>query len=220
MIYRSFHVLRLLGLIGFIGLIVFLPSVGDCATATPPSHSETSHVVTPSLYDLSVSLTDQDAKPVSLDTFRGHPTLISMVYASCPATCPLIISTLQKVDAALSDSTRANIRVLLVSLDPEHDTPELMNAAFNRHHVDLARWRFAVASPAQTRDVAAVLGVKYRTTPKGDINHNAVFTVLDRDGRIVQRFEGLNTAALEVAQILDMLAKKTSRATDDAAPKP
>jgi protein SCO1/2 len=176
-----------------VGFIFFLPNPGSSETTTP------------SLYELSVALADQDAKSISFDVFRGYPTLVSMVYASCPYTCPMIISTLQKIEEAVPEKARADIRVLLVSLDPAHDTPEAMKAALQRHKVDMARWRFAVASDAATRDLAAVLGVKYRSAPGGDINHNAVFTVLDRNGRVVRRFEGLKTPTADVAKLLDTL---------------
>lgn len=159
----------------------------------------------PSIYELSPVLTDQDAKSMSLDVFRGYPTIVSMVYATCPYTCPRIISTIQKIEAEVPEKVRSRVRVLLVSLDPAHDTPESMRAVLLRHKVDVTRWRFGLASDVETRHLAAVLGVKYRSTPDGDINHNAVFTVLDHDGRVARRFEGLKTPPADVARFLNTL---------------
>lgn len=61
---------------------------------------------------------------VSLSDFRGKVVLIYFGYVSCPDACPL---TMGKISAALSKMTpeqRDQVRVILVSIDPERDTPE------------------------------------------------------------------------------------------------
>ena len=77
-----------------------------------------------SLYQLHEKLLNQDGKAIDLDVYRGKPVLVTMFYASCPATCPLIIDTLRAVERKLDEPRRQQLRVLLVSLDAGRDTPD------------------------------------------------------------------------------------------------
>jgi protein SCO1/2 len=146
---------------------------------------------TDSLYQLPVTAVDQTGAPSALDRFRGQPVLISMFYASCPAACPLLIRDIQALEAALPAPERAQLRVLLVSLDPARDTPEALAAALAQVQADPGRWAMLRTAPGDVRAVAAALGIRYRPTPDGEMNHSSILTVLDADGRPKARLEGL-----------------------------
>lgn len=135
-----------------------------------------------SIYHLDVKLTDQHGIARSLDVFRGHPVIISMFYATCPNVCPVLISTIQMTERKLRADELAKLRVILVSVDPETDTPEILNGVAAKHHIDLDRWKLARASPQDVRKIAAVLGVRYRKLPDGEFSHTSVLTLIDDRG--------------------------------------
>jgi len=138
-----------------------------------------------SIYQLDLVLTNQDAKDSRLQDLRGHPVLIAMFYTSCKYVCPLIIDSVKRVDQALDASERQRLRVVLVSFDPEHDTPQALKTVGEERHVDLARWSLMRTDAESVRKLAAVLGVQYRAIAGGDFNHSAVISLLDAQGRIV-----------------------------------
>lgn len=142
----------------------------------------TSELPETSIYHLDVKLTDQYGTAQSLDTFRGHPVVISMFYATCPNVCPVLISTIQMMERKLPADKLAQLRVILVSVDPEIDTPEILNRVAIRHRIDLDRWKLTRASPRDVRKIAALLSVKYRQLPDGEFNHTSVLTLVDNDG--------------------------------------
>jgi protein SCO1/2 len=144
-----------------------------------------------SVYELSASLVDQDGNTVGLDLFRGHPVLISMFYSTCRDACPLLIADLHRIERDLPPRTRADLRTVLVSLDPEHDTPEALRALAQAHGLDTSRWRLLRAPDDTVREIAAVLGIRYRRLPDGGFNHSSVVTLLDPSGVILARVEGL-----------------------------
>lgn len=160
-----------------------------------------------SIYPLKVSLVDQAGATVGLDAWEGKVVLISMFYTSCPHACPTLISHLKKVEAALSPETRKETRVLLVSFDPEHDTLDVLRGMPEKHQVDRERWKFATAKDETIREVAAVLGIKYRQAD-GTFNHSSVITVLDRQGKIDMRSDGLEDATAALAARITSLAAK------------
>jgi protein SCO1 len=144
-----------------------------------------------SLYQLSAPLTDQAGKPVQLDLYAGRPVLVTMFYGSCPHVCPMLISTMQRFELELPEANRQRLRVLMVSLDPQRDTPAKLTEVAERHRADLARWTFARADARDVRRLAAALNIQYRQLPDGEFNHSTVITLLDPQGRIVKQTSSL-----------------------------
>lgn len=138
-----------------------------------------------SIYWLRMPLVAQAGQAETLDGFRGQPVLVSMFYASCPNACPSLIAAMRRLENQLDASQRSQLRVLLISMDPDNDTPEKLAEVAARHRVDLDRWRFTRPATTDVRSIAAVLGIQYRALGNGDFNHSSQVTLLDRDGRIV-----------------------------------
>jgi protein SCO1/2 len=141
-----------------------------------------------SVYALPMNLTDQDGRAVGLDVFRGKPVFIGMFYGTCPSACPMLISTIRRAMSELGPKAEAEVRVLLVSFDPERDSPEALHAIAAQRGLD-KRWRLASAPDDQVRELAAVLGIQYRRLPDGSFRHSSSILLLDRAGDIDTRFD-------------------------------
>jgi protein SCO1/2 len=138
-----------------------------------------------------MTLSDQDGARVGLDVFRGKPVFIGMFYGTCPSACPLLVSTLKRVMAAVEPPANTEVRVLLVSFDPERDTPEALRKIAAARGVD-SRWKLASAPDDQARDLAALLGIRYRRLPDGNFSHTSSIVLLDRTGAIDVRLDDVN----------------------------
>lgn len=90
-------------------------------------------------------LVDHTGRAVSLGDFRGRAVLLFFGYASCPDVCPL---TLARLDRVLSGMGRAaeDVEVLLVSVDPQRDTPE----ALSRYVARFEPWVTGLTGDAPT----------------------------------------------------------------------
>jgi protein SCO1 len=159
-----------------IAAVAFLAFAAVCTSADLP---------TDSIYQLHAQLTTQQATAAGLDIYRGHPTLISMFYGSCPAACPMLITAMQVYESRLDEPSQARLRVLLVSFDAARDTPGELDRLARLHRTDPARWTFSSAAEQHARQIAAVLGISYRRLPDGDFDHSLLITLLDEEGRIV-----------------------------------
>ena len=167
--------------------------------AAPPSDS---------IYQLQAGLEDQSGKAIGLNVYAGHPVLVSMFYADCPNACPLLIEAIRATEASLPANQREQLRVVLISLDSENDTPESLRALANQRHVDLKRWTLARGDESAIRRIAAVLHIQYRKLPDGNFNHSSVITLLDKDGVIQKQTSLLAKADPEmVASIRVALAQ-------------
>lgn len=64
--------------------------------------------------------------PVALADFRGNVVLIYFGYTNCPDACPMTLANWARAFKSLPDEERSRVRGMLVSVDPERDTPELL----------------------------------------------------------------------------------------------
>lgn len=167
------------------GLAIALFAATACARDADPPQS---------IYHLETVITGQDGQHRGLDLYRGSPVLVSMFYGSCQATCPLIIDTLRATERGLTPERRARVRVLLISFDPERDTPEALRRIAAERRIDTSRWTLAQADPEAVRDIAALLGVQYRKLPGGEFNHSTVIVALSPQGEIQARTSELGHA--------------------------
>jgi len=158
-----------------LGTLLMLAAIGAPARETDPPKS---------IYHLDAALVDQSGVQHGLDVYRGHSVLITMFYASCPATCPLIIDTLRATERQLTARQRAGLRVLLISIDPQKDTPAALRELAELRHVDTTRWTLAHADASSVRNIAALLNVQYRQLPNGEFNHSTLIALLSPRGEI------------------------------------
>ena len=87
-------------------------------------------------YFPNVALTTQDGKVVSLydDLLKGKKVAVNLIYTRCTATCPLETAKLSQVAKLLGDRLGKEIFFVSISIDPEHDTPEVLKAYAARFH--------------------------------------------------------------------------------------
>ena len=159
--------------------------VTQATAAAPESVRVAAPEVLPgdSLYQLDLPLTDQTGATFPFVTLRGRLQLVSMFYTSCRYVCPLIIDTLKKTEATLSDAQRAQLGVVVVSFDPARDDVAALSVVAEKRHLDAARWHLVRADESHVRLLAAALDIQYRRLDDGEFNHASRVILLDRDGR-------------------------------------
>lgn len=143
-----------------------------------------------SIYGLDLALVDQDGRSLQLGALRGSVVVAAMMYSSCRSVCPRVTEEMKGIEQQLG-AEAGRVRFVLFSLDPGRDTPAALSGFAREHGLDPARWRLLAASEDGVRDLAAVLGVKYRQAEDGEIAHSAMIFVIDRDGIVRHRQVGL-----------------------------
>lgn len=158
-----------------------------------------------SLYQLALPLTDQDGETVSLQAFHGRPVLVTMFYTSCDGVCPMLAFAMRRMVAALPPEQRGRLRAVLVSFDPARDSPQALQEFAKLHQLGKPQWLLARAEDSDVRELAAVLGIRYRQLPSGVYSHSAVITLLDDDGVILARTTNLQALDPDFMQTLRTL---------------
>ena len=74
---------------------------------------------------IDIELVDENEEALTEDSFTGDWTFIYVGYTFCPDACPISLNVLSQMYASLSELNAANnVKAMLVSVDPERDTPE------------------------------------------------------------------------------------------------
>ncbi len=127
------------------------------------------------------ALRDQDGTTVSMSSQRGRFTLVTFLYTNCPDVCPLIAEHLNTALRQLG-ATRADTRVLAVSVDPIGDTPSAVGRFVAEHHL-LPQFRYLSGTVDQLRPIWAAYHVA--ADPQSGttaIGHSAYVLLVDPHG--------------------------------------
>lgn len=71
-----------------------------------------------------LTLTNQDGESVSLQQLEGQWNLLFFGYTFCPDICPATLAELRQLRGMLPEEAHQRMQPILVSVDPERDTPE------------------------------------------------------------------------------------------------
>ena len=141
--------------------------------------------VTGSKFGRDFHLTDHTGKPRALADFRGKVVVIFFGYTQCPEECPTTLSRLATAMQKLGPDA-ARVQVLLVTVDPERDTPEVLSQyvpAFDPTFLGL------YGDAAATAEVAKEFKVLYQKQPGPtpgtySMDHSTGTFIFDREGRL------------------------------------
>jgi len=136
-------------------------------------------------------LTDQDGNPLALEDLRGKAVLLDFVYTTCPGPCPILTGLHVEVQRALAPALRDRVRLVSISLDPRNDTPAALREYAKKRGADTGNWSFLTGAPEDVDAVLRAYGVGSARQPDGTIAHLVVTFLIDGEGRIVERFIGL-----------------------------
>jgi protein SCO1 len=146
-----------------------------------------------SVYDLETRWRDQDGADRVLASLRGKTQVVAMVYTHCTHTCPAIVAEMKRLEAALPAEERAKVGFVLVSLDPDRDDPAQLKTFATSMRLPADAWTLLTSDEDAVRELAALLGIRYRAEADAQISHSNTYLVLDADGRMVHRQDGVGS---------------------------
>ncbi|HWZ43074.1 MAG TPA: SCO family protein [Candidatus Saccharimonadales bacterium] len=111
-------------------------------------------------YFPNIELTTQDGKVVHFydDLIQGKMVAIDLIYTSCHYSCPLETARLAQVQKMLGDRVGKDIFFYSISIDPEHDTPEVLKAYAEKFHAGPG-WTFLTGKKEEIDFLSKKLGL-------------------------------------------------------------
>ncbi|NNJ94747.1 MAG: SCO family protein [Halobacteria archaeon] len=130
------------------------------------------------------SLLDHNGNVFDNATLAGHWSFLFFGYTHCPDVCPTTMSVLNSVARRLQDAGE-NIRFVMVTVDPERDTPEKLGqfvTYFNGKFIGVT------GSETDLQQLTKQLGIMFMRVNDADnaagylVDHTASVFLFDPDG--------------------------------------
>lgn len=138
------------------------------------------------------ALVNQEGKPCRVGDFKGRALAVTFLFTRCPLPdyCPRLSTRFLEAQRALAREKAQPWHFLMLSFDPQHDTPAVLNAYARIQGMDLRTCTFATAAEQKTilnwgSHFGLTVGFK-----AGLIEHNLRTVVIDATGHLQHIFEG------------------------------
>lgn len=144
-----------------------------------------------SIYNLPEQWTTQNGTNIELKELRGKVLVMVMIYTSCKAACPRLVADMRNIEKKVPAELKDKVQYVLVSIDPETDTPQRLKAFAKENQMDNDQWLFLRSNDEQTREFSAVLAVNYKKISPLDFSHSNIISVFNAEGELAFQQEGL-----------------------------
>jgi protein SCO1/2 len=142
------------------------------------------------------SLLDQQGNSFTRDGFKGRWNLVFFGFTHCPDVCPITLQVLANAQKLLAAEAQGDLpRIVLVSVDPERDTPEILGQYVSHFGDDTIG---ITGELDEVRKLTDGLGVFFEKSAGDDenysVDHSAVVIVVNPDGKFHALFGAPHTA--------------------------
>lgn len=156
-------------------------------------------------------LTERSGQTVSLSDLKGKIWIADFIFTRCAGICPMMSSKMKRVQEKLDQYSE--LRLVSFSVDPEHDTPEVLSEYAKHFGADPQKWLFLTGDKEQLFKLSSQhfhLGVSdipaaEREAPEQSVNHSSKFALVDGEGKIRGYY------ASEEEPFLEQLARDVNR---------
>ena len=134
---------------------------------------------------------NQDGKKVSRDDLLGSVYVADFFFVTCPTICPKMTTNMSYVQKKFED--RKDLRFISITVNPEHDTVEVLKQYSDMVHADNRNWDFLTGKKEAIYDIAFkgffVNADKDEIAPGGFL-HSQYFILVDKNAHIRGVFDG------------------------------
>lgn len=160
---------------------------------SPPGHDTPPAIASPGAARIGgpFSLVDDEGKAVTDADFHGRYMLVYFGFTYCPDVCPTSLNRNLQALGELDEAQAAKVQPVLISVDPERDTPEHLKEYVGHFGAGL---RGLTGTREQVAATAKAYGVYYAKVPNAEdpgnylVDHTSITYLMGPDGKFVQHF--------------------------------
>ena len=140
------------------------------------------------------TLTERSGKEVSKADLKGKVWVAAFVFTRCSGPCPRVSATMAKLQSQLAEVPDA--RLVTFTVDPAHDTPEVLSRYAENFQADPERWLFLTGDESKIHEIVKDgFAIDRRVNPEAvageSVEHGTWLVLVDRDGDIVAHYDGI-----------------------------
>lgn len=155
------------------------------ALAAAPYLLQNPSIVTAESLPILASIGDfelmgQNGETFSSTDLAGHVWIADFIFTRCPGACPQMTSTLAELFEEFG--SHDDLRMVSISVDPDHDTPSVLEAFAAKYDADPDRWHFLTGSNEYLQQLSVnEFQIAAAESPS---SHSLRFILVDRQGDI------------------------------------
>lgn len=149
-------------------------------------------------------LTDQNGESFTNADLDSNIYVASFFFATCPTICPKMATNMLQVQDRFRD--RKDFKLLSITVNPEHDTPEVLKEYAQEVHAMEDKWTFLTGEKDSIYQLAFdgyFVSAQRDSIAPGGFLHSANIILVDGEGRIRGYFDG--TSASETNDLFDAI---------------
>ncbi len=125
-------------------------------------------------------LTAQSGLPFDSGALAGHIWVADFIYTTCPGPCPMMSSQMRRLQASTAGTP--DVKLVSFTVDPAHDTPQVLTEYARHFLAEPARWSFLTGDPAALNSLGR--DAFHLNSVDGSLIHSTRFTLVDQHSRI------------------------------------
>ncbi len=192
-------------IIGAVLITVFRPLAESFQTAPPPIQKLQPW-----------SLTDHNGHAFGSEQLKGKVWAADFFFTRCPSICTELTKNMKRLTEAME--RHGDFRFVSFTVDPDHDTPDVLAAYAQKHGADTDRWTFVTGTKKDLVDL--IVGqMKFHVGDKEpigdlsqadlyDISHTAKFALFDQNGDLRALFSADDEGMAALSSAARLLEKK------------
>jgi protein SCO1/2 len=131
---------------------------------------------------------NQDGDTITNKDYLGKVYVVEFFFTTCPSICPIMSENLVVIQNKLKG--KENFGIVSITIDPEHDTPQVLKEYAEEHNVTNPNWNFLTGDRNVIYDMAnsgfGIFADEDETVP-GGFAHSGLFALIDKEGYVRSR---------------------------------
>jgi protein SCO1/2/putative membrane protein len=162
--------------------------------------------------------TERNGRKVTRADLIGRPWAVAFIFTRCLGTCPPITAAMAKLQGEVQD---LDVQLVSISVDPEHDTPAVLQKFADIYKADPERWWFLSGDKFATYELirdSFKLPVKElegaERLPGFEVLHSNNVMLVNAEGKVIGKY--LGTDAAEMIELRNAIKKEAAKQSGDA----
>ncbi len=151
-------------------------------------------------------LVSQTGQKTTLADLKGHVWVADAIFTNCQGPCPMMTSKMRGV--AKEVESLADVRIVSLTVDPEHDSPEVLTAYAKEFQAKPAQWLFLTGAKEVLNQVSQ--DGLHLSKVDGSLEHGTRFALVDKTGEVRGYYRPFEKAEMKklVSDIRDLAEQR------------
>ncbi len=154
------------------------------------------------------SFTNQHGKTISNKDYTGKVYVAEFFFTTCPTICPVMNESMVKIQNKFLGNP--NLGMASFTIDPEHDTPEVLKEYAELHGINKPQWHLLTGDKEKIFELSNAgfnLYVGEGPESDGGFEHSGFFALVDQEGNIRCRIDENNNPIIYYDALDDKMMK-------------